>query len=201
MSKLPKIVLASQSPRRQHYLKQLGVEFNTQPAAINETPYAGESATDFVLRMAQEKAAAVTKDSSQQQHSLPVLAADTVIEFNGEIIGKPSNQLDFLQRFKQMSGRSHWVHTAVAIVYKQQTWQLVTSTQVTFCEIEQQQAIEYWNTGEPCDKAGGYGIQGIGGKFVKSINGSYSSVVGLPLCETEALLAQVASYQASCGEY
>lgn len=189
--KLPKIILASQSPRRQQYLQLLNVDFAIQPAAIDETPHVNEAAKQFVLRMANEKAQAVKRLSNAD---LPILAADTVIDLDDKIIGKPSEQQEFLQIFQQMSGRSHWVHTAVAIIYRHEAWQVLTSTEVRFCEISQQQALDYWNTGEPADKAGGYGIQGIGAKFVKSINGSYSSVVGLPLYETQELLYQVARF-------
>jgi len=192
-----KIILASQSPRRKLYLEQLGVDFDVFPADIVEVPQIGELAKDFVLRMAEEKAKAV---ANKNVSNLPILASDTVIEFENNILGKPKDIDEFMAMFCSFSGRSHWVHSAVAILANDKTWRTVTSTKVTFCQFSVDEAVEYWNTGEPQDKAGGYGIQGIGAKFVDTISGSYTGVVGLPLAQTNALLKQVKQHLCELGD-
>lgn len=181
------LILASASPRRQQLLQQLGVTFETDPADIDETPRAAEAPDDYVQRMAREKAAAVAV-----RHATPgvaVLAADTTVALDDEILGKPADRLDGLSILARLSGRSHNVYTAICLVCEGQTSVELTVTEVEFVALTREICEAYLDTDEPWDKAGAYGIQGLGGALVKSINGSYSNVVGLPLSETWRLLS------------
>ncbi|GAA0560860.1 nucleoside triphosphate pyrophosphatase YhdE [Rheinheimera aquimaris] len=183
----PAIALASSSPRRRELLAQLGVNYKLVKADIDETVLPAEAAAVYVQRLALAKAHA---GLARLQHDLPVLGADTVVVVDGLILGKPADFEQFRQTMLLLSGRSHQVMTAIALVSaKHQLTQLV-STDVTFRVLTEAEIRAYWATGEPQDKAGGYGIQGLAGRFVQRINGSYSAVVGLPLCETEQLLQQ-----------
>lgn len=181
------LILASQSPRRAELLTQLGVQFSQYSADIDETPKQGEKPSDYVLRMAQEKSAAGWQKSPKQNI---VLGADTCVVAQGQILGKPQNQVDASRMLNLMSEQTHQVLTAVAVTSQQQKKSVMVTTEVTFGILSQGLIDWYWKTGEPQDKAGGYGIQGLGGQFVKQINGSYSAVVGLPLYETKLLLTE-----------
>ena len=183
----PAIALASSSPRRRELLTQLGVNYELVKADIDETPLPDEAAPLYVLRLALAKAHAGLARLSQQK---PVLGADTVVVVDGLILGKPADFEQFRQTMLLLSGRSHQVMTAIALVSSQRQLTQLVSTDVTFRVLTEAEISAYWATGEPQDKAGGYGIQGLAGRFVKRINGSYSAVVGLPLCETEQLLQQ-----------
>lgn len=180
------LVLASQSPRRRELLAQLEDSFEQLVCDIDESQQADEQATDYVKRLAMEKAEVGL--SRCQQPSL-VIGADTIVVSNQQLLGKPRDRQHFEQMMLTLSGGSHQVLTAVAIASPEHVMSNVVATDVTFCALSEQQIAWYWQTGEPQDKAGGYGIQGLGGRFVEKINGSYSAVVGLPLCETAALLA------------
>lgn len=181
------IYLASQSPRRRELLTQIGVEFEVLPVNVDESVSSGEQAEPYVLRMAELKA----KTCAQLvDKPWPVLASDTIVICDGRILLKPKDKLDALETLALLSGRSHQVKTAIAVIHKDVLKSEVVTTEVTFRAMSATEIEDYWHTGEPCDKAGSYGIQGIAGKFVKAINGSYSSVVGLPLMETEQLLQQ-----------
>ncbi|WP_348685832.1 Maf family protein [Rheinheimera aquimaris] len=183
----PAIALASSSPRRRELLAQLGVNYKLVKADIDETVLPAEAAAVYVQRLALAKAHA---GLARLQHDLPVLGADTVVVVDGVILGKPADFEQFHQTMLLLSGRSHQVMTAIALVSAQHQLTQLVSTDVTFRVLTEAEIRAYWATGEPQDKAGGYGIQGLAGRFVQRINGSYSAVVGLPLCETEQLLQQ-----------
>ena len=180
------LILASQSPRRKELLSQLGVQFQTRPADIDETPLSGESPMDYVLRLSIEKARCI----AGSQSGTWVLGSDTTVVRGEAILGKPEDEEDAVSMLLSLSGKTHQVLTAVALVKGEQVLSRVVSTQVCFREITESMARAYWATEEPCDKAGSYGIQGLGGMLVRSIDGSYSSVVGLPLAETADLLME-----------
>lgn len=183
----PAIALASSSPRRRELLAQLDVNYKLVKADIDETVLPDEAAAVYVQRLALAKAHA---GLARLQHDLPVLGADTVVVVDGLILGKPADFEQFRQTMLLLSGRSHQVMTAIALVSAQHQLTQLVSTDVTFRALTEAEISAYWATGEPQDKAGGYGIQGLAGRFVQRINGSYSAVVGLPLCETEQLLQQ-----------
>ncbi|MDR6984227.1 septum formation protein [Rheinheimera pacifica] len=183
----PRIALASSSPRRRELLAQLGVDFQLVKADIDETPYPNEAPRLYVTRLARQKALAGLACLTT---AMPVLGADTIVVANNEILGKPADFAEFNRTMQLLSGRSHKVMTAVALVSSERTLQQLVSTEVYFRTLTAQDIDSYWQSGEPHDKAGGYGIQGLAAKFVQRINGSYTAVVGLPLCETEQLLQQ-----------
>lgn len=184
---MPKIALASASPRRRELLSQLGVEFELVRGDIDETQLAGEAATDYVVRLARQKAAAGLA-AQQKTEPLPTLGADTIVVVDGAVLGKPVDQADFFRMMQLLSNRQHQVYTAIALATPQQVWSDTVKTEVWFSKLSQQQMLDYWHSGEPADKAGGYGIQGLAGCFIPKINGSYFAVVGLPLYETAQLL-------------
>lgn len=177
--------LASASPRRQELLRQLGLHFDVRPADILEQPQPAESAADYARRMALEKARAAQQKINT---SLPVLGADTDVVLDGDILGKPRDRDDALGILARLSDREHEVYSAVAMVQGARAEVMLSVTLVRFGLITPEAAARYWATGEPADKAGAYGIQGLGAQFVKGVNGSYSGVVGLPLFETTELL-------------
>lgn len=182
------ILLASASPRRAEILKRHGIDFIVSPADIEESVNPGEKAQDYVLRIAREKAESRVGLLGIDGCQL-VLAADTCVEVGNRILGKPANLEDFVNMLKSLSNKTHEVHSGVVLVGSEQTVDLVqVSTRVHFRRLSEQEIIAYWKSGEPQDKAGGYGIQGLAAEFVIGIEGSYSNVVGLPILETMELL-------------
>ncbi|MGJ8680139.1 Maf family protein [Paraglaciecola sp.] len=181
------LILASQSPRRAELLSQIGVKFQQSSANIDETPYANENSLDYVLRMAQQKSQEGSDNTSSDNW---VLGADTVVVANNEILGKPADQQDSCRMLNMLSDSTHRVLTAVSVTKGKQQNSVLVETLVTFAPLSKDEINWYWQTGEPQDKAGSYGIQGLGGQFVKQIQGSYSAVVGLPLYETKKLLIE-----------
>ncbi|KKO44947.1 septum formation inhibitor Maf [Arsukibacterium ikkense] len=181
----PEIALASASPRRRELLQQIAVPFRLVQVDVDESRQGEESPTAYVSRLARAKAQA---GAAKLQYQLPVLGADTIVVVDQHILGKPVDQADFSRMMQLLSGRCHQVLTAVALLSQHNSQQCLVSTEVCFRVLCAEEITRYWQTGEPCDKAGGYGIQGQGGRFVSRINGSYSAVVGLPLCETDLLL-------------
>ncbi|WP_339720915.1 Maf family protein [uncultured Paraglaciecola sp.] len=181
------LLLASQSPRRAELLKQIGIPFSQYPVDINETVLSHETPDQYVRRMAQEKSNLGFKRAGAKKL---VLGADTIVVAQGNILGKPIDKTDALRMLNILSDNTHQVFTAVTITSAKQQKTLVVETQVCFGPLTTQQMLGYWQSGEPQDKAGSYGIQGLGGQFVKYINGSYSSVVGLPLYQTRLLLTE-----------
>lgn len=183
------IYLASQSPRRAELLDQIGVSFDKLQCDIDETPGAGEFPSDYVLRMAREKARAGWQLLTSRQMPLkPLLAADTSVVCGQTILGKPESRQDAFDTLKRLSGRSHQVMTAVAVTDGKREESRLVVTDVEFNSLPDEMINRYIDSGEPSDKAGSYGIQGFGAILVASVNGSYSGVVGLPLTETAELL-------------
>ena len=183
------LYLASGSPRRRELLAQIGVPFTLVSAAIDETPLNNEPAVAYVERLARGKATAGFVALGHTSNTC-VLGADTAVIVDGRIRGKPVDQADALAMLMALSGREHEVLTAIALTDGQQCETRCVSSRVRFREVSVQEATTYWHSGEPQDKAGGYAIQGLGSVFVAGLNGSYSAVVGLPVCETAQLLAQ-----------
>lgn len=181
------LVLASASPRRRELLDQLGAHYLVDPADIDESRRAGELPADYVQRMAQEKALRVAARHPAAQRA--VLAADTTVEIDGDVLGKPADHFDGLAILARLGGRVHSVLTGVCLHSAVGTSLELVVTKVEFMPLTREICDAYLATEEPWDKAGAYGIQGLAGAFVRRIEGSYSNVVGLPLCETGQLLA------------
>ncbi len=182
------LVLASESPRRAQLLRQIGLPFTQSAVHIDETPLAQESPLHYVTRMAQQKAAL---GFTQQSRKSIVLAADTIVVINDQILGKPIDQADSARMLTLLSDNTHKVMTSVAVITASQQIIETVETQVCFGTLTHTQMADYWLSGEPQDKAGSYAIQGLGGQFVKEIKGSYSAVVGLPLYETNQILREL----------
>ncbi len=180
------IILASASPRRRELLDQIKVCYQVHAVDLDETPLLNESPLVYVQRVAAEKSALC---QMQLNSSLPVLAADTSVIFGNKIMGKPKDEADALAMLTQLSGKTHQVITAVSLRGREH-FEATSITEVTFRVLSIQEILNYWQTGEPLDKAGSYAIQGLGGLFVQSIVGSFSGVVGLPLFETAQLLSK-----------
>jgi len=182
------LFLASASPRRRELLTQIGVPFELLSITLDETPLPAERPEAYVQRLAREKAlagwAAVGDDS------VAVLGADTTVVIDERILGKPADRAEGLLMLESLSDREHHVLTAVALATRGACEVRLVTSRVRFRRIERAEAEAYWASGEPCDKAGGYAIQGWGAVFVAELRGSYSAVVGLPLCETAQLLDQ-----------
>ena len=171
------LVLASASPRRQELLRNAGITFEVQPARIPEDPLPGEGAKECAERLAREKAIAV----AQGRRNEVVLAADTVVVVDGQILGKPSGAADAARMLRLLSGRAHQVITGVCFVAGGQ-WSVGSeTTSVTMSEISEKEIADYIASGEPMDKAGAYAIQGIASRWIPRIDGDYCNVVGLPV--------------------
>lgn len=184
------IILASQSPRRVALLKQLNITCQVMPADIDEMVKLNESPSDYVLRLATQKAQAIVKKSIDL--SLPILAADTTVALSLQILGKPENDADAFDMLKQLSGSTHQVYTAIAVAFNGKLETELNSTQVEMMPLSDAMINAYIATGEHKDKAGSYAIQGLAGGWVKKITGSYTGVMGLPLYETAQLLSKMA---------
>ena len=185
---MPVLYLASASPRRRELLTQIGVAYCLLPVDIDETPVPGEAAAGYVQRLAREKALAAQARLDRSQ-SFCVLGADTTVVLDGRILGKPADRAEGLAMLAALSGKTHQVLTAVALAADERCEVRLVESRVTFRAISCEEAERYWASGEPADKAGGYAIQGLGAVFVRELQGSYSAVVGLPLCETAELLS------------
>jgi septum formation protein len=181
------IVLASASQRRSLLLRQIGVAHRVVGADIDETPSPGEEPADYVQRLAGVKAAAVVARLGAGA-AAPVLAADTTVALDGRIFGKPADEADCVEMLGCLAGRTHAVHTAVALWHDGRLRQALDTSYVTFRAIDRPERRRYWASGEPAGKAGGYAIQGFGAVFVTRLEGSFSGVMGLPLFATAALL-------------
>ena len=194
-----RIYLASRSPRRRDLLHQIHVNFEIllfrtglrEDVEVNEDVMAGESPADYVLRVAHAKAlAGVERVGSRRLMPHPVLAADTTIELDGRIIGKPESAEHAEQILAQLSGRAHQVLTAIAVADAETVEHQLCVSQVRFRTLDAAEIRRYIATGEPMDKAGAYAIQGRAGMLITEIHGSYSGIMGLPLYETSMLLAR-----------
>lgn len=181
------ILLASASPRRQELLQQIGVPFQVVNHRIEEALLAGETPEAYVTRLAFEKAQSVLDHLPTEQNPV-VLGADTAVVCEQTMLGKPADQADAMRMLRLLSGRKHQVFSSVALVSRQQREVALSTTEVEFRVLESEELESYWRSGEPRDKAGAYAIQGLAAVFVKSLNGSYSGVMGLPLYETAQLL-------------
>ena len=192
----PKIVLASRSPRRVDLLTkfideifgEVHVSFDIEPADIDETPLEHETPLAHVQRLAQGKAQIIANRFSGSD--VVVIAADTTVDVDGEIFGKPENLGDARRMLNEMSGRTHRVHTAISVVRGERQAHTVDSASVTLVQISEELMEWYLATGESLDKAGAYALQGEGGKLVESLQGSFTTVVGLPMEPLADLLAQ-----------
>lgn len=180
------LILASASPRRHELLARLGVRFLVEAAAIDESVHTGEKPLAYVARMAREKAAAV---ADRRGDGATILAADTSVVIDGDVLGKPADHFQALGMLARLSGRTHSVITALCLRCGGRQAHREVETRVSFVNLSREVCERYLATDEPWDKAGGYAVQGLGGAFVRSIEGSYSNVVGLPLTETWRLLA------------
>ncbi len=183
------IILASASPRRRELLAQIGVRMRIQAVDIDETRKHNEPVMAYVQRLAMEKAQRGF-DIIKNKKRLPVLGADTIVEINACILGKPENRQQAKKMLLQLSAQKHTVHTSVAIVTQEKSVIDISSSQVLFKALDDQEIELYLATGEADDKAGSYAIQGVAAQFIKNINGSFSGVMGLPLFETAQLLKQ-----------
>ena len=184
----PIIYLASRSPRRVELLLQIGLKCETLPADIDETQLNQESAQNYVIRLARQKAEACIQTLTKTQRERPVLAADTTVELGGALLGKPKHDDDARIMLQALSGSLHHVHTAVALAVADHIEVAISTTLVEMMTLTAAQIDAYIASGEHKDKAGSYGIQGLAGAWIKRIEGSYSGVMGLPVYETAALL-------------
>lgn len=182
------LVLASASPRRAELLGQIGVRYRVCPVDIDESALHHEGPVEYVRRVAEQKGRVALERFGQSGEV--ILAADTTVALDNEIFGKPVDQADFTNMMQRLSGVSHEVHTAVAVMSEHNAEYVLSTSQVHFASLSDRDILDYWRSGEPRDKAGGYGIQGLGARYVQSISGSYSGIVGLPLYETAEILAR-----------
>lgn len=191
MSPRATICLASASPRRQELLRQIGVSFEVVVPDIHEERAAHETPLQYVQRVARDKAHA-GRDLVLRQGlaPLPVLAADTEVVLDGEVLGKPRDRDAGLLLLHRLAGRTHEVITALSLLHDAVTHEAVSVSRVSFGPLTDDQIARYWETGEPADKAGGYGIQGMAAGFITHLDGSYSGVMGLPLYELVQILGK-----------
>ncbi|NLA76711.1 MAG: septum formation inhibitor Maf [Clostridiales bacterium] len=184
--KILKLILASQSPRRKEILEMAGMTFVVRPADADETLPAGVLPSDAVLLLSSRKATAAL---SHAQPDEIVLAADTIVALEGKILGKPDSPRDAVRMLKMLSGKAHEVYTGVCVASSSRTESFFCRTEVVFYSLSDAEIEKYVATGEPLDKAGAYGIQGMGSLLVKEIHGDYFNVMGLPAAQTARLLA------------
>ena len=180
-----KIVLASQSPRRKELLGRMGLEFVTQASKIDESAFDGLAARELVATLSREKAQWIAR---QLDGETLVIGADTVVVRDGAALGKPKDAEDAVAMLLSLSGRDHQVCTGVTVCRGDRVLTQVEETQVTFRDLTEAEVRQYVSTGEPMDKAGAYGIQGLGGLLVEGIRGDYSNVVGRPVCRLGQML-------------
>lgn len=181
------LYLASKSQRRRALLEQVGVGYQLLNVSVDESTRRDLPPEQQAQQLACDKAMAGWHAPSRTRE-LPVLGADTLIEFDGEVFGKPRDRRHGLAMLQRLSGHTHWVHSGVAVCLGERVETVVSRTRVSLRATSAAERLAYWYSGEPADKAGGYAIQGVGAVFVQAIEGSYSGVVGLPLCETAQLL-------------
>jgi septum formation protein len=186
------IYLASASPRRRELLRQIGIEFEAMPSNILEVRQAGESPADYVLRAARDKAQFVAKLVNERGLPVfPVLGADTEVVLDGEILGKPQDRAHGMALLRRLAGRTHEVLSAVCVVDRGSGHAALSTSRVTFGSLTEAEIAQYWDTGEPADKAGAYAIQGKAAAFIERLEGSYSGVMGLSLHELAGILKKI----------
>jgi len=181
-----RLILASKSPRRSELLKQVGLDFEVVPSRVKEDFVQKESPQEHVIRLAKAKAIDVATGHPERW----VIAADTIVYINGSILGKPKDQEEAVEMLRRLSGQEHWVLTGFFVYHleKRKGDEEAVQTAVRVKSLTRSEMEWYVKTGEPFDKAGGYAIQGIGSFMIESISGSYTNVVGLPLCELLQML-------------
>lgn len=179
------LILASGSPRRKLLLEQLGIRFGVEPPDVDESLLTGEAPEVYVTRLSEKKAQTIARKHDSE---VVILAADTTVVLHGNILGKPESKKHSVQMLNELSGTTHDVLTGVSICRGSRTETFCVRTEVTFRHLEKKEIAWYWETGEPLDKAGSYGLQGPGAAFVETLTGSYSNVIGLPLSETILML-------------
>jgi septum formation protein len=180
------IFLASESPRRIELLQQLGLQFEVVNAPVEEVALPNEPPESYVLRIAIEKA--LSGFNKVAGKAIWVIGGDTVVMLNGRVFGKPKNEVDAFRMLSKLSGQTHEVLSAVAIVFDGEVFSALNKTSVSFKDLSESEVMDYIKTEEPFGKAGSYAIQGLGAKFIKHIDGSYSAVMGIPLFELNQLL-------------
>ncbi|WP_246940850.1 Maf family protein [Bacillus pinisoli] len=181
------LVLASSSPRRKELLTNLGITFDVLSSSIEETIDPSVTPEETVLSLAEQKA----MDVAKQYPSSYVVGADTIVVYDSQILGKPKDEQDAKHMLRMLSGNTHYVLTGVSIVVNGQPSSFYVRTDVTFWPISEDEISQYIESREPFDKAGSYGIQGLGSLFVKEIKGDYFSVVGLPISRLKRELAKI----------
>ncbi len=180
------IFLASESPRRKELLQQLGLQFEVVNAPVEEVALPNEPPESYVLRIAIEKA--LSGFNKVAGKAIWVIGGDTAVMLNGRVFGKPKNEVDAFKMLSTLSGQTHAVLSAVAIVFDGEVFSDLNKTSVTFKALSESEVLAYIQSGEPFGKAGSYAIQGLGATFIERIEGSYSAVMGLPLFELNQLL-------------
>lgn len=186
-----RILLASASPRRKQLLEQLGLSVEQKAADIDESIHEGEADQTYVVRLAQEKAQALVS----LVEAVPIIAADTVISLQGEIIGKPRDYAHACDIWQALAGNTHQVLTGVCVYSNGQYSTVLNISEVSFASLTADEMAAYWATGEPHDKAGAYAVQGLAARWIREIRGSYSGIMGLPLYETAQLLQKAGLIQ------
>lgn len=181
---MKKIVLASGSPRRKELLEQLQIPFSISVSTVEEKVEGITTPADIVILLALQKA----NDVAVKNKRSVVIGADTIVTYDGKILGKPKNEKDAYDMLRLLSGKTHEVYTGVAIVSAEKQETFYERTEVTFYELTDEEIYRYIESNEPMDKAGSYGIQGLGAEFVKKISGDYFSVVGLPVARVKRQL-------------
>ena len=188
-----KLILASASPRRAQILRDAGFSFEILSTQVDERPTAGESARSMTRRLARAKAQAAVRQLHRISRDAIVVGADTIVQVNGDLLGKPATRSAARKMLTKLSGRTHSVVTSVAVIRVADGLEKVAteSTLVRFGRLTSQEIRDYARTGEPLDKAGAYAVQGIGGRFIESIDGCYFNVVGLPLARLYRMLTHL----------
>ncbi len=194
MNPLNQIYLASSSPRRRELLEQIGIDYQLVAVDVDETVQMNERAEQYVVRLSIDKAMA---GWHRVGHGV-VIGADTAVVIDGTILGKPKDRDDFFQMFSMLAGHTHQVMSGVALVGGDERMiHRLCVSHVTFRQMSPSEIESYWQSGEPTDKAGGYGIQGMAAAYIRHLDGSYSGVMGLPLFELMELMAIANQWPAS----
>jgi septum formation protein len=194
-----RLILASKSPRRYELLKQMGFDFEVVPSRVTEGFVQTESPKEHVIRLAKAK----VRDVASEYPDCWVIAADTIVYINGSILGKPKDREEAVEMLRRLSGQEHWVLTGFSVFHlgKKKSDQETVQTAVKVKGLTPGEIEWYVQTGEPFDKAGGYAIQGIGSFMIESIRGSYTNVVGLPLCELIQMLNRLGAIKIANGRW
>ncbi|MCR4300137.1 MAG: Maf family nucleotide pyrophosphatase [Sulfuricaulis sp.] len=192
MKKISRIYLASASPRRQELLRQLDIEFDVMPSNILEVREPGESPAEYVVRVSADKARWVAQRVKERDLPLyPVLGADTEVVLDGEILGKPENSAHGRKMLQRLAGRTHEVLSGICVLDRGREHTALSSSRVSFRVLTEAEIAQYWESGEPTDKAGAYAIQGRAASFIAKLEGSYSGVMGLPLHELDGIMQKI----------